>query len=94
LTWVVPESSHLISINKPQPDEEAQPTIFDTLVFKLPKFAYNQSVGRVLGKQELIEEPLMDSSELPEEEAALQNATAQNLNGEARKRKAKARNIR
>jgi hypothetical protein len=36
----------------------------------------------------------MDSSELPEEEAALQNATAQNLNGEARKRKAKARNIR
>jgi hypothetical protein len=36
----------------------------------------------------------MDSSELPEEEAALQNATAQNLNGEARKRKAKARNTR
>jgi hypothetical protein len=80
--------------NRLQPDEEAQPTIFDTLLFKLPKFAYNQSVGRVLGKKELLDEPLMESSELPEEEAAIQNATAQNLNGEARKRKAKARNTR
>jgi len=43
----------------------------------------------------MIEEPLMESSELPEEEAAIQNATAQNLNGEARKRKAaRARNTR
>ena len=30
----------------------------------------------------------MESSDLPEEEAAIQNATASNLNGEARKRKA------
>ncbi|KAH7077066.1 hypothetical protein FB567DRAFT_534468 [Paraphoma chrysanthemicola] len=73
------------------PDEEPQPTVFDTMLFKLPKFIYNQSVGRVLGKKELIDEPLVDSSDLPEEEAALQSATAQNLNGEARKRKAKAR---
>jgi hypothetical protein len=36
----------------------------------------------------------MESSDLPEDEAAIQNATAQNLNGEARKRRAKARNIR
>ncbi|KAF2831938.1 hypothetical protein CC86DRAFT_312530 [Ophiobolus disseminans] len=70
------------------PNEEPQPTIFDTLLFKLPKFVYNQSVGRVLNKQELLEEPLMESSDLPEEEAALQNATAQNLNAEARKRRA------
>ncbi|KAF2034756.1 DNAJ domain-containing protein [Setomelanomma holmii] len=76
------------------PDEEPQPTIFDTLLFKLPKFAYNQSVGRILGKKELIDEPLMESSDLPEEEAILQNATAPNLNGEARKRKAKARQAR
>jgi hypothetical protein len=67
--------------------------VFDTVLFKLPKYAYNQSVGRVLGKQELLEEPLIESSDLPEEEAALQNATAQNLNGEARKRRTvRARN--
>lgn len=48
----------------------------------------------MLGKKELIDEPLMDSSELPEDEAALQSATAQNLNGEARKRKANGRNVR
>jgi hypothetical protein len=64
------------------------------MLFKLPKYAYNQSVGRVLGKKELIEEPLIESSDLPEDEAAIQSATAQNLNGEARKRKAKARNVR
>jgi hypothetical protein len=40
-----------------------------------------------MGKKELIEEPLMETSDLPEDEAALQNATAQNVNGEARKRK-------
>jgi hypothetical protein len=64
------------------------------MLFKLPKYAYNQSVGRVLGKKELIDEPLVDSSELPEDEAAIQSATAQNLNGEARKREANARNVR
>jgi hypothetical protein len=64
------------------------------MLFKLPKYAYNQSVGRVLGKKELIDEPLVDSSELPEDEAAIQSATAHNLNGEARKREANARNVR
>lgn len=75
------------------PDEEPKPTIYDTLLFKLPKFAYNQSVGRVLGKKELIDEPLLETSDLPADEAAIQSATANNLNGEARKRKARARNI-
>ncbi|KAJ4337349.1 hypothetical protein N0V95_008361 [Ascochyta clinopodiicola] len=72
------------------PDEEPAPTIFDTLLFKLPKFIYNQSAGRVLGKKELIDEPLLETSELPEDEAAIQSATAQNINGETRKRKTKA----
>ncbi|EAT88736.2 hypothetical protein SNOG_03531 [Parastagonospora nodorum SN15] len=63
------------------------PTIFDTVLFKLPKFAYNQSVGRVLGKKELVDEPFLESSDLPEDEEAIQSATAQNLNGEARRRK-------
>jgi hypothetical protein len=84
----------VIQTNCNQPDEEHQPTIFDTLLFKLPKFVYNQSVGRVLGKKELIDEPLIETSDLPEDEAAIQNATAQNINGETRKRKAKARNAR
>ncbi|KAH6612425.1 hypothetical protein C7974DRAFT_77720 [Boeremia exigua] len=72
------------------PDEEPAPTIYDTMLFKLPKFIYNQSAGRVLGKKELIDEPLLETSNLPEDEAALQSATAQNINGETRKRKAKA----
>ncbi|KAF2876303.1 DNAJ domain-containing protein [Massariosphaeria phaeospora] len=73
------------------PDEEPQPTIFDTVLLKLPKYLYNQSVGRVLGNQRAIDEPLLDSSDLPEDEAALQSATAANANGEARKRKARAK---
>lgn len=76
------------------PDEEPKPTIYDTLLFKLPKFAYNQSVGRVLGKKEMIDAPLLETSNLTEEEAAIQNATAPNLNGEARKRKAMAKKAR
>ncbi|PSN60375.1 hypothetical protein BS50DRAFT_579246 [Corynespora cassiicola Philippines] len=71
------------------PDEESKPTVYDTLLFKLPKFFYNQSLGRVLGKKN--EESLFEESTLPEDEAALQSATAQNPNGETRKRKAKAR---
>lgn len=81
---------HYSSTDIQQPEEEPAPTIFDTLLFKLPKFAYNQTAGRVLGKKELIDEPLLDTSELPEDEAAIQSATAQNINGETRKRKAKA----
>ncbi|KAJ4314902.1 hypothetical protein N0V94_006206 [Neodidymelliopsis sp. IMI 364377] len=72
------------------PDEEPAPTIYDTLLFKLPKFIYNQSAGRILGKKELIDEPLLETTELPEDEAAIQSATAQNINGETRKRKTKA----
>ncbi|ORY11245.1 hypothetical protein BCR34DRAFT_588062 [Clohesyomyces aquaticus] len=73
------------------PDEEARPTVFDTLLFKLPKYLYHQSVGRILGNKDAVDEPLLGSSDLPADEAMLQSATAQNANGEARKRKAKAR---
>lgn len=75
--------------NEQQPDEEPAPTIYDTLLFKLPKFMYNQSAGRFLNKKELIDEPLLEDNEVSEE-AALQSATAQNINGETRKRKTKA----
>jgi hypothetical protein len=77
-----------------QPDEEAKPTVYDTLLFKLPKYLYNQSVGRVLGNKQAVEEPLIDISDLPEDEAAIQSATAINANGEAKKRKAKAKAVR
>lgn len=73
------------------PDEEPKPTIYDTLLFKLPKFAYNQTIGRLTGNTQAVEEPLLESSDLPEDEAALQSATANNLNGETRKRKARAK---
>ncbi|KAL5415548.1 hypothetical protein PMIN03_002672 [Paraphaeosphaeria minitans] len=76
------------------PDEEPKPSIFDTMLFKLPKYAYNQTVGRVLGNTQAVEEPLLETSDMPEEEAALTNATANTLNGETRKRKTKARAIR
>ncbi|KAF1953973.1 DNAJ domain-containing protein [Byssothecium circinans] len=69
------------------PNEEPSPTIYDTMLFRLPKFLYNQSVGRVLGNKAAVDEPLIESSGLPKEEAALQSATASNLNGEAKKRK-------
>ncbi|KAF2185040.1 hypothetical protein K469DRAFT_708304 [Zopfia rhizophila CBS 207.26] len=72
------------------PDEEPKPTIYDTLLFKLPKLLYRQSIGRVLGSK-AAEEPLLKSEDLPEDEATLQSATSANPNGEARKRKAKAR---
>ncbi|KAF2280949.1 uncharacterized protein EI97DRAFT_429040 [Westerdykella ornata] len=74
------------------PDEEPKPTIYDTLLFKLPKFVFNQSIGRLLGNQRAVEEPLLEpSSSLPEDDAAIQSATAPNANGEARKRRAKAK---
>jgi hypothetical protein len=77
--------------NCKQPDDDPKPTIYDTLLFKLPKFVYNQSVGRVLGNRQAVDEPLLEKSDLPEDEAALQAATAINANGEARKRRAKAK---
>jgi hypothetical protein len=93
-TYVHPRLHQVSKANSIQPDEEPQPTIYDTLLFKLPIFAYNQSVGRILGKKEMIDKPLVDTSNLTEEEAAIQNATAPNLNGEARKRKAMAKKAR
>ena len=62
------------------------------MLFRLPKFLFNQSVGRVLGNKSAVDQPLIETSDLPEDEAALQSATAANINGETRKRRAKGRN--
>ncbi|KAF1996072.1 DNAJ domain-containing protein [Amniculicola lignicola CBS 123094] len=76
------------------PESEDKPTIYDTALFKLPKFFYNQSVGRITGNKAMVDEPLLEeSSDLPEDEIALQSATAANGVGEARKRKAKLRTV-
>ena len=64
------------------------------MLFKLPRFAFNQTVGRVTGNKQAVEEPLLETSDQPEEEIALANATANNVNGETKKRKAKAKAVR
>jgi len=78
-----------------QVEEIPKPTIYQTVLFRLPIWAYNQSLGRVLGRKgdEVVlldvhgEEVDPDASE----EALLKTATAPSQNAEARKRKPKIR---
>ena len=79
-----------LSANIFQVDEIAKPTIYDTLLFRIPKFAYAQSVGR-LGKKPSEDALEVEEDESADESSALKNATAANPNGEARKRKSKIR---
>ncbi|KAF2222086.1 hypothetical protein BDZ85DRAFT_239164 [Elsinoe ampelina] len=74
------------------PNEIAQPTIYDTVLFKLPRWAYNKSVGKYLNKDAVDGEgdDLFDVVDTPSEENAVEAATSVNANGEARKRRAKA----
>lgn len=77
-----------------QPDEVPPPTVRDTFLVRAPLFLYNKTLGRVLNKQtpEYIEwEASMDEQEQDSEIAALQSAIPPNANGEARKRRAKAK---
>ncbi|KAF4555298.1 DnaJ domain-containing protein 1 [Elsinoe fawcettii] len=74
------------------PNEIAPPTVYDTVLFKLPKWAYNKAVGRFINK-DLVDgegENLLDVVDTPSEENAVEAATSINANGEARKRRAKA----
>ncbi|KAF2499306.1 hypothetical protein BU16DRAFT_523805 [Lophium mytilinum] len=66
-------------------DEIPKPTIYDTLLWRLPKFLYMQSVGRILHKKE-VDDALFDSED-ETEAATLTSATAPNAYAEARKRK-------
>ncbi|KAI9668269.1 MAG: hypothetical protein M1821_001089 [Bathelium mastoideum] len=76
-------------------DEILPPSIYNTVLFRLPVWAYHRSVGRLLGSKaghELDGQlPAESSSEEEEtrEEKALKSAEAPNQNGEARKRKKK-----
>ncbi|KAF2156839.1 hypothetical protein K461DRAFT_249394 [Myriangium duriaei CBS 260.36] len=73
------------------PNEIARPTIYDTVLFKLPQWAYYKSASKFLNKPEadLALEQLESSNEKSSEDQAVEAATAINANGEARKRKAK-----
>ncbi|KAF2198258.1 DNAJ domain-containing protein [Delitschia confertaspora ATCC 74209] len=74
------------------PSEDPKPTIFDTLLFKFPRYVYNQVAGRLFpGRNELLEEPLLSEEPSNDDDAILQSAHAPNANGEARKRKLKVK---
>ncbi|KAF1987692.1 hypothetical protein K402DRAFT_392496 [Aulographum hederae CBS 113979] len=73
-------------------EEIPQPTFQDTVLIRLPLWAYNSTLGRFLGKT--ADEPVVGDDELNqdgamdgEEEAALNSATALNANGESKMRK-------
>ncbi|KAF2405435.1 DnaJ domain protein [Trichodelitschia bisporula] len=70
-------------------NEISQPTIRDTVLFKLPGLMYRSTVGRLLGQN--VEEPVYADVPEDEEDAALDGAAAPNANAEVRRRKAKAR---
>ncbi|KAF2725559.1 hypothetical protein K431DRAFT_280926 [Polychaeton citri CBS 116435] len=87
------------------PDEIPQPSITDTVLFKLPKLAYAQSIGRLMnGGQSTSDEALLDvtisgndsndgvgeqKQQENEVDALLHQAVPVNANAEARKRKIK-----
>ena len=79
---------------KSQVDEIAPPTIYDTVLYRLPKWIYNESLGKLLNKRtqdaemaDLVEE----EQEGDEADASLKAARASNANSETRKRKSKAK---
>ncbi|GAB7349654.1 hypothetical protein MBLNU459_g0330t1 [Dothideomycetes sp. NU459] len=74
------------------PDEIHQPTIYDTVLFRFPKWVYNESLGKVLNKRTAdaeLDELLDDQDEQGDDEVALQSAIQPNANGEDRKRRSK-----
>nr|POE63566.1 hypothetical protein CFP56_04469 [Quercus suber] len=70
------------------------PSITDTFLFRGPVYLYNVSLGRLLNKQtpeQIAWEASQHDGEQDEAEVSLQAALPPNANGEARKRKVKAR---
>ncbi|CZT18087.1 related to ERJ5 Endoplasmic Reticulum located J-protein [Ramularia collo-cygni] len=70
------------------PEEVPRPTIYDTVLVRLPLFIWNRSLGQLLGKQtsdHVVSELVGDDEEGGEE--SLQAAVSANANEEARKRK-------
>ena len=63
------------------------------MLFRLPKYVYNQTAGRLLGKrtQDAEVADLIDTEQTSEDQDTLQAAIPANANAETRKRKAKAK---
>ncbi|KAF1355235.1 DnaJ domain protein [Delphinella strobiligena] len=72
-------------------DEIHQPTVYDTVLFKLPKWAYNSTIGKALNRQtqDAQMEELLDGTEEQQDsdDAILKSAAQPNINAESRKRK-------
>lgn len=86
----------LATANILQPDEVPAPTINDTFLVRFPIFLYNRSLGKVLNKQtpeHIAWEASLgeEQEEVDEAEASLRSAIPPNANGEARKRRSKAK---
>ncbi|KAL1304801.1 hypothetical protein AAFC00_003729 [Neodothiora populina] len=77
---------YLLDVN-----EIHMPTVYDTILFKLPKWAYNQTIGKALNKQtqDAQMEELLDGPETEQDDdsAVLKSAAQPNLNAESRKRR-------
>lgn len=76
------------------PNEIAQPTVYDTVLYKLPRWLYRRSVGRLIDpagakREEELATAQQEEDERPADEKAMDAATAINANGEARRRKVK-----
>jgi hypothetical protein len=77
-----------------QPDEIAQPTFRDTIIFRVPIWAYHKSIGRFFNKSSphgngdsptILTPP--GSDEEGDEAAVLKSAVTGTANAEAKKRK-------
>ncbi|KAI9705747.1 MAG: hypothetical protein M1820_004995 [Bogoriella megaspora] len=82
---------YLLDVN-----EIHKPTWFDTVLFRLPIWSYNRSIGRLTGATvardpEIIDLPEGGEDEDEKEIKTLKSAEAPSQNSEARKRKAKNR---
>ncbi|PNS17724.1 hypothetical protein CAC42_3119 [Sphaceloma murrayae] len=73
------------------PNEIAPPTVYDTVLFKLPKWAYYKTIGKFVNKAEAEAEleELVETDDTPAETKAMEAATSINANSEARKRRVK-----
>jgi len=87
-----PRRVPIVFANACQINEIPKPTMYDTVLFRLPIFLWNKTGGQFIGKAQ---PPSLDATELNNDdihEPALASATAPNANGDAKRRsKAKVR---
>jgi len=93
LTYVILDRFWGSKVDISQPEEIHKPTVYDTVLFRLPIFAYNQTVGRLMNKEaadaEFAEVINVDSTQ-EEQDAAIQAAAPLNAKDDMRRRKTKA----